>query len=315
MSQKNPAKCKDRRLIKELAGCKKGVKKCSLDNQAICLDDFPIQNWPKSSNSKSVNNIDNNSGNNEEKNNNNNKRDANNNKDSCLVYDFGIRKSPEYGLAFAEQNCTVVGFDPSPISTKWWKESSKRIREAYPTYDFVPLGAGGIDGDLELREYDWGQVSIIEFPTRVVDTTNCTDGGTCRYKYHDTQKTFTIPVRTLQTLMNHLNHTRNRIHLLKLDVEGSEYMFLEQMIEDLSCRKIDQLTLEWHHYAYDVRYGITSNPQLNVMVALLKQRCGLEQYWTHKSKGWQSNKKIYVEMGMTLYYTLASFKRTEWNWM
>jgi hypothetical protein len=97
------------------------------------------------------------------------------------------------------------------------------------------------------------------------------------------------------------------------DVEGSEYLFLERMIDDLSCRKVDQLTLEWHHFDYDSRYGVTSNPQINVIVALLKDRCGLEQYWVDASKGWPNNQKLYVEMGFRLYYTLSSFKRTKWD--
>jgi hypothetical protein len=108
------------------------------------------------------------------------------------------------------------------------------------------------------------------------------------------------------TLMSHL-------FLPYQDVEGSEYMFLERMIDDLSCRQVDQITLEWHHYDYDRRYGVTSNPQVNVLVALLKDRCGLEQYWGHGSKGWPSNQKIYAEMGMNLYYYLSSFKRTRWD--
>ena len=90
-------------------------------------------------------------------------------------------------------------------------------------------------------------------------------------------------------------------------------MFLEQMIDDLSCRKVDQLTLEWHHYSYDSRYGVTSNPQINVFVALLKDRCGLEQFWVHDSLGWPSNSKEYQEMGMNLYYTLTAFHRTKWT--
>jgi hypothetical protein len=95
-------------------------------------------------------------------------------------------------------------------------------------------------------------------------------------------------------------------------VEGSEYMFLERMIDDLTCRRVDQLTLEWHHYDHDSRYGFASLPQINVLVALLRDRCGLEQFQLHSAEGWPSNKRIYVEMGMNLYYNLASFKRTRW---
>jgi len=292
-------KCKNMEWIKDIA-CKKN-KKCALDNQQICLDDFPTvfdndnDNGSSSSVLRSTTN----------------KNNKKNKPQECVVYDFGIRESPEYGLAFAERNCETIGFDPSPISIEWWKNNKNKIQKEYPTYKFVGFGAGGIDGDITLREYDWGQVSIMEFPIRVIDTTNCTSNGDCRYNFH-TQKSFNIPVRTLSTLMKQLGH--HHVNLLKLDVEGSEYSFLEQMIDDLSCRKIDQLTLEWHHYDYDVRYGVTSNPQINVLVALLNDRCGLEQYWVHGSNGWPSNKKLYADMGMTLYYTLSSFKRTKWTY-
>jgi FkbM family methyltransferase len=308
LSTKTPVKCKNMEFIKNIA-CK-GKKKndCALDNQGICLDDFP--------NVFNIDGLDNNNNNNNKDSssslrNSNKKKKQQQHQQDCIVYDFGIRESPEYGLAFAQQNCTTVGFDPSAISIEWWKKKKDKIQKKYPTYTFLGVGAGGIDGDITLREYDWGQVSIIEFPKRVIDLTNCTDGN-CRYHFHDQQKSFQIPVRTLQTLMKQLGHTH--VHLLKLDVEGSEYSFIEQMIDDLSCRKVDQLTLEWHHYDYDVRYGVTSNPQINVLVALLKDRCGLEQYWAHGSKGWPSNQKLYAEMGMTLYYTLSSFKRTKWTY-
>jgi len=210
-------------------------------------------------------------------------------------------------LAFAKQ-CTVIGFDPSPISVEWWKKNKNEITAEHPLYNFSPRGAGGFDGTIELGEYDWGQVSIIQFPERVINTNDCNTHGACKYHFHKQTKV-RIPVQTLFSAMK--EHGHSRISLLKLDVEGSEYAFLEAMIDDLSCRKVDQLVLEWHHYDHDTRYGVTSNPQVNVLVALLKERCGLEQFWIHASRGWPSNQKIYAEMGMTLYYSLSSFKRTK----
>jgi FkbM family methyltransferase len=279
LSTKVSTKCKQLSTIKEIA-CPNNDQ-CAVDNSNICMDGLPFQVG-----------------------------DDQHKKEGCIIYDFGIRESPEFGMTFAKQ-CDVVGFDPSPISIDWWKKEQDAIQKEHPNYSFSPVGAGGIDGKVVLREYDWGQVSIIEFPTRVIDTTNCNGAGACKYTFHEQQKSFEIPVQTLRTAMK--EHGHSRVSLLKLDVEGSEYAFLETMIDDLSCRKVDQLVLEWHHYDHDVRYGVTSNPQINVLVALLKERCGLEQFWIHGSKGWPSNQKLYAEMGMTLYYSLSSFKRTRWE--
>ncbi|VEU37564.1 unnamed protein product [Pseudo-nitzschia multistriata] len=282
---KEPAKCKQTQQMKKIA-CP-NLRSCEIDNSIICMDDLPftIENATEPT-----------------------KKATKKGRNECVVYDYGIRESPEWGLTFTKQ-CDVVGLDPSPISLKWWEREGANITKQHPSYRFLGVGAGGIDGEIVLREYDWGQVSIIEFPTRVVNTSDCNEGGACKYRMYQ-QHPFKIPVQTLQTTMKKLNH--NRVHLLKLDVEGSEFAFLEKMIDDLSCRKVDQLTLEWHHFGYDVRYGVTSNPQINVIVALLKERCGLEQFWVHGSHGWPSNSKMYTDMGMTLYYTMSSFKRTRY---
>jgi FkbM family methyltransferase len=289
LAQKTPAQCKEQKVIKDL-GCPDKTLPCELDDQVVCMDDFKEPPTSVVAATKASGTP------------------------PCLVYDFGIRKSPEFGLAFSGQpfNCEVVGFDPSPISERWWKDQGSAITQKYPTYKFLPVGAGGQDGDTRLLQYDWGQVSIIEFPTHIVDVTNCTDGA-CRYIKHQPQKEFHIPVKTLPTLVKELGHTNRRITVLKLDVEGSEYALLEHLIENdpSLCRRVDQITLEWHHYDYDLRYGVGSNPQLNVIVKLLDYRCGLQQFWIH-SKGWPSNNKLYQDFGMTLYYNLASFKRTRW---
>lgn len=301
LSTKTPAKCSNMTSIKDLGCSRKNSKgRCELDGQMVCLDDFPAAGTGEKGG---------NGGTGQQQ-----------QQPLCLVYDFGIRESPEYGLAFAGPpfHCDVVGLDPSPISIKWWEKKGDAIRKEYPTYKFVPVGAGGHDGMTTLGEYDWGQVSIITFPERTVNTSSCNKDGLCKYAFHPLQATHKIPVKTLSTLVKDLGHSGNnrRITMLKLDVEGSEYALLEHLIEhdvDL-CRRIDQLTLEWHHYDYDKRYGVRSNPQINLLVKLLEKRCGLEQFWVHGSGGWPSNVKVYTEMGMTLYYNLASFKRTRWSW-
>ena len=41
---------------------------------------------------------------------------------ACIVYDFGIREQPEFGVTLSKPpfNCEVFAFDPSPITKKWF---------------------------------------------------------------------------------------------------------------------------------------------------------------------------------------------------
>jgi hypothetical protein len=38
---------------------------------------------------------------------------------------------------------------------------------------------------------------------------------------------------------------------------GSEYAFLEHAFDTLGCLPCDQLTVEWHHFPLDPRYGVS----------------------------------------------------------
>lgn len=87
--------CHNRSNLDEF-GCSKGTNMCpgSFDH-AVCLDHFPPP------------------------------RD-------CIVYDFGIRKNPEFGKTLLEAPfyCHVFAFDPSPITKKWYE--SKDAEELKP---------------------------------------------------------------------------------------------------------------------------------------------------------------------------------------
>jgi hypothetical protein len=51
------------------------------------------------------------------------------------------------------------------------------------------------------------------------------------------------PVHRLATILNMLGH--DRVHLLKMDIEGSEYGVIDDLID--SAVKVDQLLVEFHH--------------------------------------------------------------------
>ena len=66
-------------------------------------------------------------------------------------------------------------------------------------------------------------------------------------------KEFSLPVKTIPTIMKELGHTH--VDIMKIDVEGSEYALLEHMFDTFGCPPTDQITLEWHHFDFDSRYG------------------------------------------------------------
>lgn len=234
----------------------------------------------------------------------------------CLVYDFGIREQPEFGAVMARNfGCEVHAFDPSATSREWWDTSplANDLR-ALPNYHFHPYGAGGTDGNLTLNEYDWGQVSILKFPTLLVNCTSSTTSGTqCKHvpALSQPQGSFELPVKTLSTIRKELGHENRPLDVLKLDVEGSEFAFLEQMLDSHGgCPDfIQQLTLEWHHYWFDPRYGQGSSPPLNAIVTLL-HACGLRQFYTHSPGGWPSADPLYHKLQLhDVRYNIASFRR------
>lgn len=231
-------------------------------------------------------------------------------KSDCIVYDFGIRENPEFGVTMLNPpfNCDVFAFDPSPISMKWYEENT--ALKDNPRYSFFPYGAGGTNGNLQLNAYDWGQVSILRYPVGIQWNCSKTDPNAefCDRNFVG-QTAFRLPVRTLGRIMKKLGHAR--VDVLKIDVEGAEYMFLEEAIDAGTLERVDQVALEWHHYDFDSRYGAGSSPPINVMVALL-ERIGLKQFWIHhRFGGWPSERREFFELGLNLMYNIASFIRVD----
>jgi FkbM family methyltransferase len=227
----------------------------------------------------------------------------------CIMYDFGIRTQPEFGVILSKPpfNCQVFAFDPSPI-TKAWYLNNTELKDN-ENYHMFLYGGGAADETITLREYNWGQVSIYSYPTVVVaNPRNCTDGA-CRFKRFPEQQLHPLPVRSVTSIMKEFGHSR--IDLLKIDVEGSEYRMLEGLIDSGMCNVIQQMTLEWHHYDYDARYGPGSVPHLNVFTKLLKEKCGLSLFYICHPTGWPANDELFLDMKLDIKYNIASFMQVE----
>ena len=85
---------------------------------------------------------------------------------------MGVRDMPTFGLTMAQTfGCEIHAFDPSPVSVEWWNSKTHEARAAIRNdpkisklYHFYQYGAGGIDGTINLVDYDWGQVSLLRYP-------------------------------------------------------------------------------------------------------------------------------------------------------
>lgn len=229
----------------------------------------------------------------------------------CVVYDFGVRAQPQFGMALASVvGCEVHAFDPSPVSVAWYREARNQ-GDIPPNYHFHPFGAGGLDGFVELAEYNWGQVSILRIPSLMKNCSGVppddrlfTSACQTRYVPH---KSFRLKVHTLGTIMRQLKH--ERVDILKVDVEGSEHAFLKDAVDTGAMHAVEQLALEWHHYPFDPIYGAGSSPPLNALVSVLAAM-GLRCWHVHDGEGWPSSEAVYHFNHMhDVRYNSASFRR------
>ncbi len=96
----------------------------------------------------------------------------------------------------------------------------------------------------------------------------------------ESQGSYSLEVKTMNTIRKELGHEDRTIDYLKIDVEGSEFAFMEEMLDtNAGCPAfINQMGIEWHHFSVDSRYGEGSSGQVNAIVTFLKS-CGFELYW------------------------------------
>lgn len=140
-----------------------------------------------------------------------------------IVYSFGVGEDIEFDLAMIREFAVdVFAFDPTPKSVRWI-QSQQLPRE----FKFFQFGIADFDGVAEF------------FPVEDPDDISYTI--VCGQKAAD--NTIKVNVRRLKTIQRMLNH--EKVHVLKLDVEGAEYAVINDIIA--SGVIIDQLLVEFHH--------------------------------------------------------------------
>jgi FkbM family methyltransferase len=139
----------------------------------------------------------------------------------ALVYSAGIGEDISFDLALIERfGCVVHGFDPTPRSLAWLEAQSLP-----PGYVVHPYGLAGFDGTASFAPP--------ANPAHVSHSVLSGHGG----------ERIEFPVKRLGSVLAELGH--ERIDLLKLDIEGSEYEVLDDLLATLPLPK--QLMVEFHH--------------------------------------------------------------------
>lgn len=140
--------------------------------------------------------------------------------DLSIVYSFGVGTDISFDEILIEKvGCKVYGFDPTPRSIEWVQKQSLN-----PNFIFFPVGLSNKDGKSFFNlppRIDWVSFSETDLPNN--ESVEC-------------------EVKKIKSILEMLGH--NKIDLLKMDIEGSEYNVLDDMINENIFP--DQLLIEFH---------------------------------------------------------------------
>lgn len=155
--------------------------------------------------------------------------------ENSLVYSFGIGEDITFDLELIEKiGCDVHAFDPTPKSLNWI--SKQLVPRQFHFYDY---GLSNTDGVLKFEpppNPEW--VSYKE----------------------SSNGSFEFPVKKLSTVKKELGHEDKRIDFLKLDIEGSEYTVIENILQD-NLNPV-QMSVEFHGNSDYIFSWVSNNKKL-----------------------------------------------------
>ncbi|MCL1863982.1 MAG: FkbM family methyltransferase [Defluviitaleaceae bacterium] len=162
---------------------------------------------------------------------------------NSIVYSFGIGEDISFDLGILDLTpCTVFAFDPTPKSIEFLKNI-----ELPDKFIFTPCAVASKDGALPFN--------LPLNPNHV--------SGSLVDASHLEEKALLVPAKTIKSIMESFGH--KHIDLIKMDIEGSEFEVIENMLQDVgSC--FSQLCVEVHHWFFP-----DGEERLNKMIALLKK--------------------------------------------
>lgn len=127
-----------------------------------------------------------------------------------VCYCFGVGLNATFDVALAERfGCRVYSFDPTPRSIEYMGDLNPKPH----SLTFLPIGVWKEEADLKFYA--------------PMNTAHCNYSVS---DIHGTGQFFIAKCRRLSTIMNEMGHSR--IDLLKLDIEGSWYEVLTNILSE-----------------------------------------------------------------------------------
>ena len=147
-------------------------------------------------------------------------------RDSILVYSFGIGENISFSQELSNKynQAEIYAFDPTPKAIKFVEEYDKKKLVHFKFYEF---GLAEIDG-----------MQKFYLPK---DKNYVSGSARCNYSV-DENHFIEVQMYTLKKILELLEH--NHIDLLKMDIEGSEFAVIPEVLK--SQIPIEQICVELH---------------------------------------------------------------------
>lgn len=140
---------------------------------------------------------------------------------NSVIYSFGIGEDISFDLGLInEYGVTIHAFDPTPRSVKWL--AKQELPEEFNSYEY---GLADFNGTLEF------------VPPNNPEHVSYKASG------KEMSGAVKLPVKNLASIKGELGH--DKIDILKMDIEGSEYKALSDILHSGIFPK--QILVEFHH--------------------------------------------------------------------
>jgi hypothetical protein len=179
---------------------------------------------------------------------NNNLRQNSDTIEQCIVYSFGLGADWSFDSKLEINGCEVHGFDPSGLN---WRQgmhgnaySSFNYQKDYPSQ----LGSKSKTGSRNFHNWGLGAADIALYPAGTIPQ-EWPGLGDPQLSQSNNEP---WEIKSIQRIINDLNHSNKIISILKIDTEGSEWDALasffnsKEMVEYILSGHVKQLLIEWH---------------------------------------------------------------------